>query len=153
MFGTPRASLNVYNPRGDPVHGHMVCVFAALFGATRIHSEALTTVVLIVFPLVFLAHVRLGCVDESKVSRALPEQVDVRLSKSPTGLRRLVITDDTNTPLPRIVDRATWRAELDTLGGREKAHTDAGDALAAARRRLPMVKVDATLRLTGPDAR
>jgi predicted dithiol-disulfide oxidoreductase (DUF899 family) len=31
-----------------------------------------------------------------------------------------------------------------------KAHTREGDAIAAARRRLPMVEVDATIPLTGP---
>jgi predicted dithiol-disulfide oxidoreductase (DUF899 family) len=34
---------------------------------------------------------------------------------------------------------------------REKAHTREGDAIAAARRRLPMVELDATTPLTGPD--
>ncbi|WP_190823459.1 DUF899 family protein [Saccharopolyspora pogona] len=32
---------------------------------------------------------------------------------------------------------ATWRAEIDRLVAREKAHTREGDAIAAARRRLP----------------
>jgi predicted dithiol-disulfide oxidoreductase (DUF899 family) len=52
---------------------------------------------------------------------------------------------------PQVVDRATFQAELDALRVREKAHTRAGDALAAARRRLPMVDVDSTIQLTGPD--
>ncbi|MGO9849897.1 MAG: DUF899 family protein, partial [Methylocella sp.] len=43
---------------------------------------------------------------------------------------------------PKIVDRSTFQAELDALRVREKAHTKAGDATAAARRRLPMVEVD-----------
>src|SRR5215470_14793386 len=43
---------------------------------------------------------------------------------------------------PKIVDRSTFRAELDALRVREKAHTREGDAIAAARRRLPMVAVD-----------
>jgi predicted dithiol-disulfide oxidoreductase (DUF899 family) len=51
---------------------------------------------------------------------------------------------------PAIVDRATFQAELDRLRVREKAHTRESDAIAAARRRLPMVEVDATLGLTGP---
>ena len=38
----------------------MMCVFAAMFAATQIHSETVTTVVLIVFPLVFLAHIRVA---------------------------------------------------------------------------------------------
>ncbi len=52
--------------------------------------------------------------------------------------------------LPAAVDRATFQAELDRLRFREKAHTRAGDAIAAARRRLPMVEVDANLALIGP---
>ncbi len=43
---------------------------------------------------------------------------------------------------PEIVDRSTFQAELDTLLVREKAHTHEGDAIAAARRRLPMVEID-----------
>src|SRR5689334_2256925 len=44
--------------------------------------------------------------------------------------------------LPAAVDRATFQAELDRLRVREKAHTREGDAIAAARRRLPMVEMD-----------
>src|SRR3954470_14617755 len=51
--------------------------------------------------------------------------------------------------LPATVDRATWQAELDTLRVREKAHTRAGDAIAAARRRLPMVEVDPATPVVG----
>ena len=53
--------------------------------------------------------------------------------------------------LPAAVDRAAFEAELDRLRSREKAHTREGDAIAAARRRLPMTEVDAGLTLTGPD--
>jgi predicted dithiol-disulfide oxidoreductase (DUF899 family) len=52
--------------------------------------------------------------------------------------------------LPAVVDRATWQAELDKLRVREKAHTRQGDAIAAARRHLPMVEVDPTITLIGP---
>ncbi|MGE2722213.1 DUF899 family protein [Mycolicibacterium celeriflavum] len=55
------------------------------------------------------------------------------------------------TAMPAIVDRETWQAEIDALRTREKAHTREGDAIAAARRRLPMVETDATARLVGPD--
>ena len=55
-----------------------------------------------------------------------------------------------NAGLPPVVDRATWQAARDTLLAREKAHTREGDAIAAARRRLPMVEVDATVPLIGP---
>jgi predicted dithiol-disulfide oxidoreductase (DUF899 family) len=54
------------------------------------------------------------------------------------------------TAAPALVDRATFQAELDALRVREKAHTHEGDAIAAARRRLPMVEVDSTLPLIGP---
>jgi predicted dithiol-disulfide oxidoreductase (DUF899 family) len=50
---------------------------------------------------------------------------------------------------PRIVDRATFQAELDALRVREKEHTRESDAIAAARRRLPMVEVDAATPLIG----
>jgi len=50
---------------------------------------------------------------------------------------------------PQVVDRATFQAELDALRIREKAHTKAGDAIAAARRRLPMVEVDGATPLIG----
>lgn len=58
---------------------------------------------------------------------------------------------DTHRPLPAVVDRAAWQAELDQLLEREKAHTREGDAIAAARRRLPMVEVDANITLVGAD--
>ncbi|MEQ7127708.1 DUF899 family protein [Actinopolymorpha sp. B11F2] len=72
------------------------------------------------------------------------------------------MTDETNSggpmpgpgnaqSLPTAVDRATFQAELDRQRVREKAHTREGDAIAAARRRLPMVEVDAKLELIGPD--
>jgi len=57
------------------------------------------------------------------------------------------ITRDAN--LPATVDRARFETELEALRVREKAHTRLGDALAAARRRLPMVEVDAGLELIG----
>jgi len=60
-------------------------------------------------------------------------------------------TSSGDTPaVPAVVDRATFQAHLDALRVREKAHTHEGDAIAAARRRLPMVEVDANLALIGP---
>jgi predicted dithiol-disulfide oxidoreductase (DUF899 family) len=50
---------------------------------------------------------------------------------------------------PKIVDRSTFQAEMDALRLREKAHMREGDAIAAARRRLPMVEVDAATPLIG----
>src|ERR1035438_9633700 len=50
---------------------------------------------------------------------------------------------------PKVVVRGTFQAELDALRIREKAHTHEGDAIAAARRRLPMVEVDSATPLIG----
>ena len=46
-----------------------------------------------------------------------------------------------STALPPVVDPATWRRELDALRAREKAATRELDAIAAQRRRLPMVEL------------
>jgi predicted dithiol-disulfide oxidoreductase (DUF899 family) len=56
-----------------------------------------------------------------------------------------------STPVPEVTDRATWQSRIDELRVKEKAHTRAGDALAAERRRLPMVEVDPTTKLIGAD--
>jgi len=52
---------------------------------------------------------------------------------------------------PPVVELATWQAARDELLVREKAHTHEGDAIAAARRRLPMVEIDGTVEVVGPD--
>ncbi|WP_459545071.1 DUF899 domain-containing protein [Nocardia sp. X0981] len=52
---------------------------------------------------------------------------------------------------PPLVDMATWQIARDELLVREKAHTREGDALAAARRRLPMVEFDPAVEVVGPD--
>src|SRR6185503_17250982 len=53
--------------------------------------------------------------------------------------------------LPQVTDRQTWQAKIDELRVKEKAHTRAGDALAAERRRLLMVEVDPQTPLIGAD--
>ena len=52
---------------------------------------------------------------------------------------------------PPVVDLATWQAARDELLVRETAYTRESDRLAAARRRLPMVEVDASTPVIGPD--
>jgi predicted dithiol-disulfide oxidoreductase (DUF899 family) len=52
--------------------------------------------------------------------------------------------------LPTVVDRNTFQSELDRVRIREKAHTRESDAIAAARRRLPMVELEGALELVGP---
>jgi predicted dithiol-disulfide oxidoreductase (DUF899 family) len=68
---------------------------------------------------------------------------DSTSNPGPTG------RDPSAQALPSVVGRATWQTEIDALRVREKAHTHEGDAIAAARRRLPMVEVDATIPLVG----
>jgi predicted dithiol-disulfide oxidoreductase (DUF899 family) len=58
-----------------------------------------------------------------------------------------IMTDE--LAAPKIVDRNAFQAELDALRVREKTHTHEGDAIAAARRRLPMVEVPASTPLIG----
>ncbi|KKX24840.1 DUF899 family protein [Rhizobium sp. LC145] len=57
--------------------------------------------------------------------------------------------DKVNSAAPEVVDQATFQAKLDALRIREKAHTREGDAIAAARRQLPMIKVDGATPLVG----
>src|SRR6266508_5728670 len=52
---------------------------------------------------------------------------------------------------PPVVDLATWQAAREEVLVREKAHTREGDAIAAARRRLPMVELDGAVEVTGVD--
>jgi predicted dithiol-disulfide oxidoreductase (DUF899 family) len=54
---------------------------------------------------------------------------------------------------PHSAARASFEAQLDALRVREKAHTREGDAIAAARRRLPIVEVPARAALSGARGR
>jgi predicted dithiol-disulfide oxidoreductase (DUF899 family) len=51
---------------------------------------------------------------------------------------------------PRIVTRDEWQRACAELRVREKAHTHAGDELAAARRRLPMTRMEPVM-VVGPN--
>ena len=61
------------------------------------------------------------------------------------------VTDDRAPALPPVVDAEQWQAERDDLLRQEKDLTRALDRLAARRRRLPMVRFDASYALEGPD--
>ena len=52
--------------------------------------------------------------------------------------------------LPKIVTRAEWKRARAKLMTKEKAETRRRDALAAERRRLPMVRVEKDYRFDGP---
>jgi predicted dithiol-disulfide oxidoreductase (DUF899 family) len=60
---------------------------------------------------------------------------------------------DDGRRFPSVVDRDSFQAALDELRVREKSHTREGDAIAASRRRLPMVEVNAAAILTGVGGR
>src|ERR671937_527280 len=53
--------------------------------------------------------------------------------------------------LPQVVSPAEWQAARDKLLAREKEQMRAGDALAAERRRLPMVRIEKDYVFEGPD--
>jgi predicted dithiol-disulfide oxidoreductase (DUF899 family) len=53
--------------------------------------------------------------------------------------------------LPQVTSKAEWEAASETLLASEKEATQARDALAAERRRLPMVQIDKTYVFEGPD--
>jgi predicted dithiol-disulfide oxidoreductase (DUF899 family) len=55
-----------------------------------------------------------------------------------------------NTAKPEIVTPEQWRAAREELLAKEKAHTRARDAMAAARRRMPMIRVEKDYRFTAP---
>ena len=55
--------------------------------------------------------------------------------------------------LPQVVSPAEWQAARERLLAKEKEATRARDALAAERRRLPMVAVDADYVFEGPDGK
>jgi predicted dithiol-disulfide oxidoreductase (DUF899 family) len=65
--------------------------------------------------------------------------------------RRMPTVAVAATVLPPVVDRDAWQREIDTVLVREKAHSRESDAIAAARRRLPMVEVPADATVVGPD--
>ncbi len=53
--------------------------------------------------------------------------------------------------LPPVVSEKEWHAAREELLAKEKAHMRTGDALAAERRRLPMVRIDKDYAFQGPD--
>jgi predicted dithiol-disulfide oxidoreductase (DUF899 family) len=53
--------------------------------------------------------------------------------------------------MPRVVSPEEWRAAVEALRVNEKAATRTRDALAAERRRLPMVRIESDYSFEGPD--
>ncbi len=73
----------------------------------------------------------------------------MKTKKKSKNVRSSTAAGNATPAMPPVVDRATFQAEMDALRLREKAHTHHGDAIAPARRRLPMVEVDGATRLIG----
>jgi predicted dithiol-disulfide oxidoreductase (DUF899 family) len=63
------------------------------------------------------------------------------------------MTEVWNMALPSVVSETEWRAARDELLVKEKEATRALDALAAERRRLPMVAIAKDYELEGPDGK
>jgi predicted dithiol-disulfide oxidoreductase (DUF899 family) len=61
--------------------------------------------------------------------------------------------DESRVGQPQIVSRAEWQRARDQLLVKEKAATRARDALAAERRRLPMVRIEKDYLFDGPNGK
>jgi predicted dithiol-disulfide oxidoreductase (DUF899 family) len=64
-------------------------------------------------------------------------------------IRRVAADALKGAAIPAIVGREDFEAQLNSLRKREKEHTQDGDAIAAGRRRLPMVEVNPATELIG----
>jgi predicted dithiol-disulfide oxidoreductase (DUF899 family) len=62
-------------------------------------------------------------------------------------------TDSRTWNLPQVVSESEWEAAVEALRAKEKEATRARDALAAERRRLPMVRIDKDYVFEGPAGR
>lgn len=149
----------VVPPDGRPARGHDE-IRAAMTPvlAMRPHLETAVVQTLVADGFA-LSHSRWRLVLSENGSRSELRGLGTMVSRrTEDGTWRIVLDNpltapdqETGRPLPAVVDRARWQAEVDALRVREKAHTRDGDAIAAARRRLPMVEVDPAIPLTGPD--
>src|SRR5919202_2905446 len=64
--------------------------------------------------------------------------------------RRIRMTERSPMDLPPVVSETEWQAARDALLAKEKEATRVRDALAAERRRLPMVQIDKDYTFDGP---
>src|SRR5437867_6785649 len=63
------------------------------------------------------------------------------------------MTERSAMNLPAVVTATEWQAARDALLAKEKEATRARDALAAQRRRLPMVRIEKDYVFEGPDGK
>jgi predicted dithiol-disulfide oxidoreductase (DUF899 family) len=76
------------------------------------------------------------------------ERVCIR-EQTGSGPSTVKTTRLTPKQAPGGLARSTFQAQLDALRVREKARTREGDAIAAVRRRLPVVEIDSAIPLIG----
>src|SRR5262249_60805814 len=74
-----------------------------------------------------------------------------RTSLGQFGRTRETAMNATAEPMPKVVAEREWRQALDAMLTKEKALTRTRDALAAERRRLPMVKIEKSYVFDGAD--
>ena len=75
--------------------------------------------------------------------------LEVQMIRESKSVRQAAAKAVQGASLPTVVGRGEFEAQLDQLRIREKEHTHHGDAIAADRRRLPMVEVNASTTLMG----
>ena len=75
------------------------------------------------------------------------------MKKGPKTAARRTATTRIAGVTRRIVSPAAWRRARERMRVREKAHMHAGDELAAARRRMPWMRMDKDYRFEGPQGR
>src|SRR5436309_14223310 len=73
--------------------------------------------------------------------------------RPPAGLSEDQANERRPMNLPTVVPATEWQAARDALLVKEKESTKARDALAAERRRLPMVRIDKEYEFEGPDGK
>ena len=77
----------------------------------------------------------------------------MRKTRSPRKMRPSQGSTTIDGVKRRVVSPTEWRRARAAMTAREKAHMRAGDALAAARRRMPWMKVDKPYSFEGPGGR
>jgi predicted dithiol-disulfide oxidoreductase (DUF899 family) len=97
-------------------------------------------------------NVTVELISNSRQSCELIERHASRSIEQEPQMKDVAMTDDKKR-LPKIVPQAEWQAASDKLLAKEKELTRALDGLAAARRRLPMVRIEKDYVFDGPNGK
>lgn len=92
----------------------------------------------------------LSCLDWTGSFVDLLEHNKIKPPKGEFKMKTKSTTTKSKRTLPKAVSRAEWQRARSKLLAKEKAATRARDALAAERRRLPMVKIEKDYVFEGP---